>query len=130
MEDIFKMAHEVTGDVQQICEALWSVSDEEEVIDQNHLSQALELIFSREGKSYEIILAGLTANYFNILKALAECGGEQVASAKFVSKAKVANASTVTKALNSMKVKKLVFKHEGDWRFTNPFFGLWILRGL
>jgi hypothetical protein len=126
--EIFKMTNCVTGDVQQICEALWSVTDEGEVIDESQLSKALELIFSRESKSYEVILAGLTANYLNILKALSECGGNHVTSARFVSKAKVANGSTVTKALSYMQGKKLVFKHEGGWRFTNPFFGLWLLQ--
>lgn len=126
MAEIFKLTYGVTGDVQQFCEALWSISDEGLTIDSNLLGKALELIFSREGKSYEIILAGLTANYLNILKALSALGGLQVTSAEFVSEAQVANGSTVRKALTAMEARKLVFKYEENWRFTNPFFGLWL----
>jgi hypothetical protein len=126
LSEVFELTNGVTGDVQQVCEALWSVTNDRETVDGGHLGQALELIFSREKKSYEIILATLTANYLNVLKALSVLGGKQVTSAEFVSKAQVANGSSVRKALAAMEDKKIVFKHDGCWRFTNPFFGVWL----
>lgn len=124
--DIFELAESVTGDVQQICQALWSVSKPGEEVSLELLPMALDLIFSREKKSYEIILAGLTAKYLNILKTLSCLGGKQVTSAEFVRKAKAANGSSVRKALVSMADRKIVFKAEDRWRFTNPFFGVWL----
>ncbi len=123
---ITTLAEGVTGDVQQLCEALWSVSDIGAKVDTKLLPRALKLIYSREQNGYEIILAGLTANYVNILKALSKLGGSQVATAEFVREAKVANASSVSKALSNMAERKIMFKAAAGWRFTNPFFAVWL----
>jgi hypothetical protein len=53
LEKVFEMANNISGDIQQLCEVLWEVTSEREIIGMNKLKSALELIFSREQKSYE-----------------------------------------------------------------------------
>ena len=126
LPEIFRLSDGVTGDIQQFCQALWSVTNPGDKINEEVIPAALELIFSREKKSYEVILAGLTANSLNVLRSLSALGGEHVTAAEFIQRSKVSNASSVKKALTSMADRKIVFKAEDRWRFTNPFFGVWL----
>ena len=48
-----EIANNISGDIQQLCEALREVTSEKEIIGVDKLKSALELIFSREQKSYE-----------------------------------------------------------------------------
>lgn len=124
---LFESSEHVTGDVQQLCEALWSVTERDETIDESTLNKALYLIYSREQQSYEIILSRLSAAYVQVLKTLAWQGGEKTNSAEFVRRAGVSNASAVGSALRHMQTNKIVFKDGSRWRFTNPFFRAWLL---
>jgi len=127
LNKIFKITDGVTGDIQQFCEALWTVSREGDAIEEEKIPAALQLIFAREQKSYEIILARLTARYVQILTTLAQLGGEQPTSSMFVRQAASSNASAIHQALRRMAEQKIVFHDGKSWRFTNPFFGAWLL---
>lgn len=127
LQQIFYIAAEITGDIQQLCEALWSVTDNGDHISETTLSTALNLIFSREQKTYEIILTRLSAGYVRMLKALAKLDGKQVASSAFVREAAASNASAVASGLKRMSGQKIVFNDGEQWRFTNPFFRAWLL---
>ena len=124
LDKVFKITDGVTGDIQQLCEALWSVSG---VIGEERIAQALQLIFSREQTFYEVILARLTANYVRILKALAHVGGTQPTSSVFVRQAAAFNVSAIPQALKRMENQRIVFHDGRQWRFSNPFFGAWLL---
>jgi hypothetical protein len=127
LEKIFKMTDGVTGDIQQFCESLWTISKEGESIGEEKILEALRLIFAREQKSYEVILARLTASYVRILQTLAELGGEQPTASAFVRRAAVSNPSAIPPALKRMAEQKIVFHDGHRWRFTNSFFGAWLL---
>ena len=126
LQRIFDLTDGVTGDIQQFCEALWTVSDSGETIKNEKVVEALQLIFSRELKSYELILARLTAGYVRILQTLAKLGGEQPTSAAFLRQS-AASAAAVSQALKRMAELKIVFHDGRRWRFTNSFFGAWLL---
>lgn len=123
---ILELTERITGDVQQLCSVLWSNTEPGEAIDETHVVEAVKTIFSREQKSYELIINRLSAGNLRVLKALAIMGGEKVTSAKFVSKASVSNASAITQALKRMSQYKIVFHDGKQWRFTNPFFKVWM----
>jgi len=124
---IFEITDSVTGDIQQFCEALWTISAEGDVIGDEMIPAAMYLIFAREQKSYEVMLARLVASHVRILQTLAELGGEQPTSAAFVRRAAVSNPSAIGPALKRLADQKIVFQDGKRWRFTNPFFGAWLL---
>ena len=67
LEKVFEIANEIPGDIQQLCEALWEVSSEKEIISLDKLKNALELRFAREQKSYEnYISPGLNGSTFTV----------------------------------------------------------------
>jgi len=92
-----------------------------------HLYDAIKLIFSREQKSYEIILSRLKSNQVKVLTALARQGGRSPMSALFVKAAGVKNASVVKQSLESLANQKILYQAGKEWKYSNPFFKAWIL---
>ena len=78
LKKVFEMANNICGDIQQFCEALWEVTSEREIIGMDKLKNALELIFSREQKSYENHISLLTGIQLKCLMAIAMVGGAKV----------------------------------------------------
>jgi hypothetical protein len=126
MEQIFKITDHITGDILQLCEALWSVTRYKDSISDQNLADAFELIFSRESKSYELILSEITANQLKCLAGLARVGGRAPTSSDFLRETGIRQPSSITKALSSLLKRKILFRMDSEYRFVNPFFRAWI----
>lgn len=127
LSNIFQMADNVSGDIQQLCESIWSVSSAGERIGQEHILKGLELIFSREQKSYENYITLLTNNQQKVLRAIALAGGKNVYSVSFLKSSGFNNPSSVRKAINRMISLNILFEKAGEYKFINPFFRAWLL---
>jgi uncharacterized protein len=123
---IFEIANNISGDIQQLCEALWEVTSEREIIAMDRLKSALELIFSREQKSYENYISLLTGIQLKCLMAIAMEGGKKVFSVSFMKTAGFNNPSTVKRAITRLIKLNILFESENEYRFTNPFFRAWL----
>ena len=127
LEEIFKLTDQVAGDVQELCGTLWETSDSGDALDESALGNALERIYGQEAKGYESCMVLLTALQVKCLVGLARVGGEAPFSTRFLQEAGIATSASVTKTLNRLMKLKIIFKHEKDYRFTNPFFKNWLL---
>ena len=123
---VFEMANNISGDIQQLCEVFWEVTSEREIISMNKLKSALELIFSREQKSYENYISLLTAIQLKCLMAIAIEGGKKVFSVSFMKSAGFNNPSTVKRAITRLINLNILFESENEYRFANPFFRAWL----
>jgi hypothetical protein len=126
LEKVFEIANSIPGDIQQLCEALWEVASEKEVIDLNKLKNALELIFAREQKSYENYISLLTNIQLRCLMAIAKEGGKSVFSVSFMKSAGFNNPSSIRRAITRMIKLNILFESGGEYRFVNPFFRAWL----
>ena len=126
LEKVFEMANNISGDIQQLCEVLWEVTSAREIIGMNKLKSALELIFSREQKSYENYISLLTAIQLKCLMAIAIEGGKKVFSVSFMKSAGFNNPSTVKRAITRLINLNILFESENEYRFANPFFRAWL----
>lgn len=126
LEKVFKIANNIPGDIQQLCEALWEVTLEKEIIGLDKLKNALELIFAREQKSYENYINLLTNIQFRCLMAIAKEGGKSVFSVSFMKSAGFNNPSSVRRAITRMLKLNILFESGGEYRFINPFFRAWL----
>ena len=126
LDKIFLITNSITGDTQELCEALWSTSESGDNITEKHFNKAIKLIFSREQAVYGIILNRLTAFQLKILKAIAINGGKAPYSNEFMSKAGVNNASSVRKAVGRLVESKVIYEYQGEYKFINPFFTFWL----
>ena len=128
MQKIFGLANNITGDVQQFCEALWEVTPEGTKIGDANIAGALSLIFARERNAYENYISLLTDMQQKCLAAIAHRGGKNVLSSNIVKAAGAANPSSVRKAVDRMISLNILFESGKEVRFTNPFFRGWLLR--
>lgn len=124
---VYDFCDGISGDIQQLCEAIWSVSDRGEILNEEHLSKAFNLIFSRERTSYELIIDELTEIQTKCLIGLAKSEGRSPTSSLFLRNSGIQQPSTVKKAIIKLTKRKIIFKHQKQYRFTNPFFKHWLL---
>ena len=127
MHTIFKMAENITGDVQQLCSAIWETTSFKEVINEDHIGKALEIIFTRESKGYESILVNLTAFQIKCLVGLARLGGVSPLSAVFISSIGGKLPSSVKKSLTRLEQQKIIYRRDGEYKFINPYFKSWLI---
>ncbi len=128
LNKVFEISYSIPGDIQQFCEALWTVTAEKEAISNKKLLNALELIFAREQKSYENYISILTDIQQKCLKAIALKGGKSVFSVPFMKSAGFNNPSTVRRAINRLLSLNILYQVSGEYRFINPFFRAWLLQ--
>ena len=123
----FQIAENIPGDIQQLCGAIWEITAEKEMISVDKFKSAMQLIFSREQKSYESYINLLTNIQLKVLTAVAKEGGKQVFSVAFMKPSGFTNPSTVRRAVNRLLQLNILFESSGKYRFVNPFFRAWIL---
>lgn len=126
--EIIRTLDGVPGDVQELCDALWSVTVTGERVDGSRLSEAYRYIFAHEGSSYETYLKLLTPQQRKVLRALAAVGGKHVVSSGFLDAAGIHNASSVKKALSRLVEIGHVYYFAEEYKFVSPFFREWIRR--
>jgi len=122
---IFDTCRDVPGDVQQFCEAVWSVSAGKGIISEKTIAEALNLIFTRERGTYEYITANLTDVQARCLFALARIGGSSVFSQAF-SKESGNLIATNQRAVEMLLKKGIIYENRGAYEFISPFFKHWI----
>ncbi len=123
---IFKIADYITGDVQQLCNAIWEISSYKEKIQEHNIGDALKLIFARESKGYESILVTLTGLQIKCLVGLAAMGGDAPLSSAFLKGVGGVLPATVKKSLSRLEQLKIIYRKDRVYKFVNPFFGTWL----
>jgi len=127
LRQVFEIANDITGDIQQLCEALWEVTPERDAVSPDKLKSAVELIFTREQKSYETFVSLLTDFQLRCLSALARQGGRRVYSMDFVKAVGPHSSASVNRAITRMIDINILFKSGKEVRFVNPFFKAWLV---
>ena len=127
ISEILAFADGVSGDVQQLCEAIWETTEKSTTISSESFSAALELIFSRELRGYEIIMEQLTPVQGRVLQGLVATPHARVFSEEFSSMLKMATSS-IRRVLTRLVADRLIYSHKGEYHFSNPFFREWLAR--
>ncbi len=127
LERIITLAENVPGDVQELCEAIWETTASRDRIHEGSIGPALELIYARESKGYEAALVRLTGQQLKCLFGLARMGGKAPLSAAFIRGVGITGPASIKKALNRLVQLKVVYRHDGEYKFVNPFFKTWLL---
>lgn len=125
-KDIADLGIQITGDVQQLCWALWEASEEGETVDKTTIQRALERIFTLERISYEDTVSELTDVQRRCLVSLVKTGGKSIHSKLFKETSGVAQSSSITKAVNRLLDRRIVYKYRKTYQVANPFFAVWL----
>ena len=126
---VLDFVNRTTGDVQEMCDALWHISEKGEALDETSFETALRLIFARESAGYATMVKQLTDIQLRVLKALAELGGAHPLSAEFLSRARISTPTSVKRSLTALYNAEIIYGPANEYRFLNPFFREWIRRG-
>jgi hypothetical protein len=124
---LMELADHVPGDVQELCSCLWENTAPGDDITNKAIGPALELIFARESKGYEAVLVQLTGQQLKCLTGLARVGGKAPLSAAFLRETGIGSPASVQKALNRLLKSKVIYRHEGEYKFVNPFLKSWLV---
>ena len=126
---ILALVERTSGDVQELCDAIWQVSERGDRLTDEHFEQGLRQIFHREGGAYATFVKPLTDIQFRVLHALSVVGGKHPSANAFLEASSVTNVTTVKRALVALEKSGLVFMSSGEWKFVSPFFCEWVRRG-
>lgn len=127
-DSILSLAERTSGDVQELCDAIWQVSGRGDQLTDEHLEQGLRLIFHREGAAYSTFVKPLTDIQFRVLHALSTEGGKHPSANAFLKAADVTNVTSIKRALVALEKAGLVYLYSGEWKFVSPFFREWLRR--
>ena len=96
IDKVLEFTGRTTGDVQQLCAAVWNTTKTGARLSEADIKLALEEIFEQESGPFEVQTTRLTRHQFKVLVTLAKLGGRNVYSANFLSAAGVPSSSTAT----------------------------------
>jgi hypothetical protein len=124
---IFEVANDTTGDVQQLCAAIWNCTDTRQSIGGDEVRQGLERIHQTENESNTRIIDLLTPGQVKVLLGLARVGGAQPTAKAFLEASGVSQPSSVTKAISRLEREGLISRDPRGYQFFSPFFRTWLL---
>ena len=127
-EKILGFVDRTSGDVQELCDAIWQMSEPGDVLDDAHFERGLGFVFARENGAYAVFIKPLTDIQLRVLRALAVQGGEHPLSNAFLDEARITNAATIRRSLVALEKTGLVYLGPSGWKFASPFFREWIRR--
>jgi len=125
---ILEFVGRTSGDVQEMCDAIWQMSEPGDRLGDEHFERGLSFVFDRENGIYALFVKPLTDIQLRVLKALAVLGGEHPLSGAFLEEARLTNTATVRRSLTSLEKTGLVYPSSFGWKFSSPFFREWIRR--
>ena len=125
---ILAFVNRTTGDVQEMCDAIWQISEPGDKLGDRHFERGLGFVFDRENGVYAMFLKPLTDIQFRVLRALAIQDGAHPLSNTFLEEARLTNTATVRRSLTSLEKTGLIYRGAEGWRFASPFFREWVRR--
>ncbi len=117
----------VSGDVQELCAALWDVTNAGQEVTEADIPAALQVVFMRERKGFEKSVSILTPLQLRVLQEIAVTPKAKVFGAEFLRRVGMANAGAVSKAVGRLEDHGLIYEMDGEHRFGDSFFRQWIL---
>lgn len=126
IERIYLESGERAGDIQELCNALWSITESDTSLTEIDVQNALQVVFAREKEFYEHSIAGLTSNQLRCLTGVAHLGGVSIQSGDFLRFTGIIHASSVKKAINRLVSLKIMYYYKNKYMFNSPFFRAWL----
>jgi hypothetical protein len=124
---VFKL--EITGDVQQLCSALWQSSKAGTTLNAATLDMAYQRIFGQEIEGFRNLLGNLPALQLRVLKDIARNGTDNLYSRESQQRIE-ASSSSIRRAVNALIDKWVLIKDHNTIYFNNPFLRLFIQQQL
>ncbi len=123
---VLESVSDVPGDVQHLCESIWDVTSEKQVITPKHVRNGTQRILSQYAEHFQTILTGLTEFQIRCLATIAWEGGDHINSNAFLRRGAFTNASSVKSAVRRLCKLGILNEVGRSYRFINPFLAAWL----
>lgn len=129
LEFSYDLVHGTTGDIQQICSAIWDTLSRGASVTMSSLEQGIQKILAIYDKHYSAIYRKLTIKQADVLKELARVSGKEPYSISFQS-ATGQSLGTIQKGVKRLEKEEVIYQpyKKSDYRFMDPFFQAWIIQ--
>lgn len=121
---IYALAAGVPAYVQQL--AYHAFEEAGRAITPASVDRGLLRLLENEGAVFADRLDRRPGVQQRVLKALAAAPERQPFSMAFMARAGIGQPGSVRKALSPLEEDELIDRNAGEWRVSNPFFGLWL----
>ncbi|MBD3413549.1 MAG: hypothetical protein GF421_03840 [Candidatus Aminicenantes bacterium] len=126
LDKVLKEANDYPYNAQFLCHELWELKNQEKDILKQDVALSLSQIIKKQAPFYISIWDSLTSRQRNVLRALAQLGGERVFSKEFAKSGGVDPLSTLQTSIRLLRKKNILNKIDKRYEFTDAFFRNWI----
>lgn len=128
VEEVYQRVEGVTWYVQSILNALFSLTEVNEICRAERIDEAIQQIIDQQSFAYSTLLYQLPSRQKELLMAICREGkASNITSSRFLKKYKF-TASSVQSAIKGLLEKDLVANNLGVYTPYDQFFALWILQ--
>ena len=120
-------ADSVTGDVQELCEAIWDTTEAGAEVTVADIPRALDCVFAREGEAFGESIRQLTPLQVSVLRAFSELDTASIFSEAFMQRVGTTSTGALRTAINRLVARRIIYQFGGKYRFANPFFKAWLI---
>jgi len=120
-------ADSVTGDVQELCEAIWDTTEPGSEVTVGDIPRALDCVFAREGEAFGDSVRQLTPMQVSVLRAFSTLDTTSIFSEEFMQSVGTTSTGALRTAIKRLVAKRIIYQFGGKYRFANPFFKAWLV---
>ncbi len=125
-DEVFRITT-VSGDIQQLCSAVWDVTKKKTTLKAEDVHKGLERIYASEGRAHEYLFNRLTALQLRVLTTLARNPELSPTTQKFIELSQANNGPSILRVIESATKFDIIFKSgRGKYEFVSPFFREWL----
>jgi len=128
LQRVLETANRVSGDVQQLCDAILIETDGKSELSPEDIDKGLGRILKQESSAFEMQTESLSRYQLKALLAVARFGGRHVFSADFIARAGLSSPPTAKRALGTLVERGILYCHEKEYKIFNPFLREWLVR--
>ena len=128
LQKVLETANRVSGDVQQLCDAILIETDGKSELSPEDIDKGLGRILKQESSAFEMQTESLSRYQLKALLAVARFGGRHVFSADFIARAGLSSPPTAKRALGTLVERGILYCHEKEYKIFNPFLREWLVR--
>lgn len=125
---VLDLAEDYPYNAQFLCHKLWDTNLDKRKIRIPDVGIALGKILSEETPFYLSLWGNLTLHQRNVLRAIANFGGEKIFSQEFIAVSGIGPSSTLQTSIALLIKKEIIEKNNGVYEITDVFFKEWIKR--
>ena len=127
---IIRISDNIPYHIQQLAHGLWFNSMSTRKADSDALERAINNILHHHWDYYSEIWKNCSKGQRGLLEAIAKEGGKKILSHEYLVKNSLTSLSSAAKNAKILVEKTLLSDDEGEYRFQDPFFRLWIKRNI